>query len=194
MNDCANLKAPAVLSTIRTEVASTDFTMPSDDLTGSLLRTLVASKPRGSLLELGTGAGVSTAWLVDGMDSESRLITVENDWHIQAIAKRHLGADPRVTFVLDEGESFIESHRQARFDLIFADTWPGKFYLVDEVLGMLRGGGLYIVDDLSPVDSWSEQHAHQVVQLVNYLEDRSDLLITKLSWSTGLLIATKVRL
>jgi hypothetical protein len=50
------------------------------------------------------------------------------------------------------------------------------------------------VDDLSPVDSWSEEHAHQVVQLVNYLEDRSDLLITKLSWSTGLLIATKVRL
>ncbi len=167
--------------------------MSSDDLTGSLLRTLAASKPRGSLLELGTGAGVSTAWLLDGMDAESRLITVENDRQVHAIAKRHLGSDPRVTFVLGDGESFIERHGQERFELIFADTWPGKFYLVDPVLGMLSWGGLYIVDDLVPVDNWPQEHANQVVQLVNYLENRSDLRITKLTWSTGLLVATKVR-
>lgn len=192
MNDSANLNAPAILNAIRADLALTDFTMSSDDLTGSLLRTLAASKPRGSLLELGTGAGVSTAWLLDGMDPESRLITVENDRQVHEIAQRHLGADLRVTFVLADGEPFIESHRQERFDLIFADTWPGKFYLVDEVLGMLIRGGLYIVDDMLPVDSWPQEHANQVVQLVHYLEKRSDLRIKKMSWSTGLLVATKI--
>ena len=193
MMDSANLQEPAMLNSIRADVASTTFAMSSDDLTGSLLRTLAASKPRGSLLELGTGAGVSTAWLLDGMDPESRLITVENDPQVHAIAKRHLGADSRATFVLADGAPFIERHRHERFNLIFADTWPGKFYLVDEVLGMLSWGGLYIVDDLLPVDSWSPEHANQVVQLVSYLENRPDLLVTKLCWSTGLLVATKVR-
>ncbi len=194
MNDSANLKSPAVLNAIREDLTATTFTMSSDNLTGSLLRTLAASKPRGSLLELGTGAGVSTAWLLDGMDAEATLISVDNDRDVQAIAKRHLGADPRMTFVLADGQPFIESHRQERFDLIFADTWPGKFHLVDEVLAMLSWGGLYIVDDLLPVDSWPPEHSNQVVRLVNYLEKRPDLMVTKLSWSTGLLVAAKGRL
>lgn len=49
--------------------------MGSDHLTGSLLRTLVASKPSGMVLELGTETGLATAWLLDGMDAQARLIT-----------------------------------------------------------------------------------------------------------------------
>jgi hypothetical protein len=40
--------------------------------TGLFLRTLAASKPAGRFLELGTGTGVATAWLLDGMDHASR--------------------------------------------------------------------------------------------------------------------------
>ena len=47
--------------------------MPSDPLTCTLLRTLAASKPGGQFLELGSGTGLSTAWLLDGMDARATL-------------------------------------------------------------------------------------------------------------------------
>lgn len=55
------------------------FSMPSDLYIGSLLKTLITSKPNANLLELGTGIGLSLSWMLDGMDSQSRLITIDND-------------------------------------------------------------------------------------------------------------------
>jgi len=39
---------------------------------GALLRVLAATKPGGRMLEIGTGTGVGTCWLLDGMDAEAR--------------------------------------------------------------------------------------------------------------------------
>ncbi len=49
------------LEGIERDTENREFDMPSDRHTGSLLRTLAASKPDGRLLELGTGTGLSTA-------------------------------------------------------------------------------------------------------------------------------------
>lgn len=103
MNDCFIFDRPTALEAILRETADVGFSMPSEPQTGSFLRTLAASKPAGRFLELGTGTGVATAWLLAGMDHASRLETVDNDPAVVAIARRHLGADPRVTFLLDDG-------------------------------------------------------------------------------------------
>jgi len=62
-----------------------------------MLRTLVASKPGGRFLELGTGTGIATAWLLEGMDERSTLISVDNDGAVQSVARDSLGADNRLT-------------------------------------------------------------------------------------------------
>lgn len=72
--------------------------MTSEPRTGSFLRTLAALKPGGRLLELGTGTGLGTAWHLDGMDATSTLDSVDRDPAVQAIARRHLGGDARITF------------------------------------------------------------------------------------------------
>ena len=122
--------------------------MASEPQTGSLLRTLAASKPSGRFLELGTGTGVGTAWLLAGMDAGSRLDSVDNDAAVSAVARRHLGHDSRVTFHLSDGAQFLSRIAQERFDFIYADTWPGKFTHLDLALSLLRPGGIYLVDDL----------------------------------------------
>lgn len=53
--------------------------MPSDILIGTMLKSLVASKPGGNFLELGTGIGLSLAWMADGMDDSSQLTSIDND-------------------------------------------------------------------------------------------------------------------
>lgn len=193
MRDTENLRPPAVLKEIELDTQALGFTMASDRSTGSLLRTLAASKPAGKFLELGTGTGMSAAWLLDGMDGRSTLLTVDNDESVVAVAKRHLGHDSRITFHRQDGISFIDGllKQGQTFDFIFADTWPGKFTHLDQTLSMLKIGGLYIIDDMLPQPSWSENHAAKVSRLISTLEQREDLHITKMNWSAGLIVATK---
>ncbi len=194
MLDTVNLNPPSRLKDIEEATRTIGFTMGSDHLTGSLLRTLAAAKPSGMLLELGTGTGLSTAWLLDGMDAQSRLMTVDNDENNTAIARRFLGQDPRVTFNTIDGATFITSMQKqgGTFDLIFADMPPGKFQYLDETMQLLKPGGLYIIDDMLLLTSWEETHVSWVYRLISTLEHREDLRITKLNWSTGIIVAAKI--
>jgi predicted O-methyltransferase YrrM len=130
-------------------------------------------------------------WLLAGMDRVSTLDTVDNDPVIQAVASRHHGADPRVTFHLGDGGAFLECTSPARYDFIYADAWPGKYSHLELALSALRPGGLYLIDDLLPQPNWPEGHAAKVPVLVADLEARTDFVTTRLAWSTGLLIAVK---
>ncbi len=87
MNDLSNLNEPKTLPAIWADTRDSGFTMASEPLTCSLLRTLAASKHSARFLELGSGTGLSTAWLLDGMDSGSHLTTVDNDEALLSILK-----------------------------------------------------------------------------------------------------------
>jgi predicted O-methyltransferase YrrM len=191
MRDSLISKAPVVISAIQRETVAAGFSMASEPLTGSLLRTLAATKPAGAFLELGTGTGLSTAWILDGMDDRSTLVSVDNDEHVQAIARRHLGHDARVSFHLSDGALFLSSLAGRQFDCIFADTWPGKYDHLDEALALLMPGGLYMIDDMLPQANWPAGHEAKTAALILALEQRDDLIMTKLNWASGIIIATK---
>lgn len=166
------------------------FSMNADVLAASLLRTLARSKPGGKFLELGTGTGLSTAWLLDGMDEHSSLVSVDNDSACQDVARDVLGYDKRLTLVCQDGEAWLSANTET-FDFIFADTWAGKYLQLDEALSMLKPNGIYLIDDMLPQPNWPEGHQAKANRLIKELEARPDILLTKLAWSTGLVIATK---
>jgi predicted O-methyltransferase YrrM len=192
MNDTENIKLPPRLPQIMSETARLNFTMASDPLTGCLLRTLAATKPAGNLLELGAGTGVATAWMLDGMDEKSRLVSIEIDEVNLEVAKKFLGDDPRVIFVHADGGEWLSRAEPDQFDLIFADSWPGKYTHLDEALRLLKRGGLYVIDDMLPQPNWPDGHARRANELISILENRGELVITKLNWSTGIIIGTKI--
>jgi predicted O-methyltransferase YrrM len=184
---------PPALAEIERETASLGFRMGSDARTGSLLRTLAASKPGGRLLELGTGTGLATAWLLDGMDASSTLVSVDVDPAVVDVARRHLGRDPRVRFVVSDGGAHLDelAAEGARFDLVFADAWPGKYDHLERALGLAAPGGFYVVDDMLPQPSWPPDHAPRAEALARHLAERPDLAVAALDWSTGLILAVK---
>jgi predicted O-methyltransferase YrrM len=106
--------------------------MASDRQTGALLRVLAAAKPTCFFLELGTGTGLSTAWILDGMSSCSTLLSVDSDRRVVDVARRHLRGDSRVTFYCEDGAEFLAGLKGRKFDFIFADTWPGKYDHLDD--------------------------------------------------------------
>ena len=56
----------------------------------------------------------------------------------------------------------------------------------------LRIGGIYFVDDLLPQPNWPAGHAPKVSALVAELESRRDFVVTKLAWSTGLMLLVRI--
>lgn len=194
MLDTVHLNPPLIIGEIEEASRAIGFTMGSDLLTGSLLRLLATSKPSGSILELGTGTGLATAWLLDGMDAQSRLITLDSSEDNTVIARKYLGHDSRVTFHMGDGVPFIQSalKQTKSFDLIFADMPPGKYQYLDETLQLLKSGGLYVVDDMLLQTSWNEEHVGRVYKLIATLEQRKDVCITKLNWSSGIILAAKI--
>jgi predicted O-methyltransferase YrrM len=191
MTEMINQQFPEAYSPIDEATKLSGFTMASDVLTCSLLRTLACSKPAGKFLELGTGTGLSTSWILDGMDADSTLTSVDNDPIFLEIAQSFLGKDERLKLVCSDGGEWIEKNRDQKYDYIFADTWHGKYLLLKEVLSMLSKGGLYIIDDMLPQANWPDGHQEKAINLVNVLEERADLSLTKQVWSTGIIVAVK---
>jgi len=191
MDDLAHLNPPAALSAILERTEALAFPMPSEPRTGAMLRVLAASKPGGRLLELGTGTGLCTAWLLDGMNRDATLITVDVDAGPQAVAREILGGDSRVRIVTADAAVFLRQQAAATFDLIFADAMPGKFELLDEALSLLPPGGLYVIDDMLPQANWPESHAPKVPRLIAALAARPGFRLVSLAWSSGLVVVAR---
>lgn len=189
---------PATLDAIESDTEGIGFSMSCEEAVGQLLRALAASKPGGRALELGTGTGTGTAWLLAGMDEQARLETLDNDPERLGVARRHHTVDPRVTiFEVDGGEwlSARATDDGPGYDLVFANTRPGKFTHLDEALSLVDRGGFYVIDDLARQPAGTsvpEDHCLAVEALIENLESRAGWeRLPLLGWSCGVLVMVR---
>jgi predicted O-methyltransferase YrrM len=122
---------------------------------GRLLQSLAAARPGGRLGELGTGAGVGTAWLASGMQPGASLTSVEIDLERAAAARALFTYRPDVTVLTGDWRDLLKD--EPPFDLLFMDVGVSN-YLVpenwDELLSVVRVGGQIVFDDLWPIELW----------------------------------------
>ena len=131
---------PSAYDSIKKATEALGFLQMSEISTCSLLKTLAASKPSGEFLELGTGTGLATAWILDGMDEESTLISLDNDETLLNVAKENLGVDKRLKLICTDGNEWLKGivrlieqrlnvrrgkYRDGRFCLLVSNH-PGK--------------------------------------------------------------------
>ena len=192
MADLDSIVAPSQLQLIKQKTRALGFTMACEDSVGALLRTLAASKRGGRLLELGTGTGVGTAWLVDGMDMASKLTTVDISAEYQQVAREAFVGDGRLEILTLDAAEFLGKQPPGSFDLVFADAMPGKFVQLDKALALVRRGGFYVVDDLLPQENWPSEHAPKVDQLIAKLAALTELRSVGLTRASGVMILTRI--
>ena len=190
--DQLDMTLPPHLEDIEAATATLGFQMASTRETGALLRALAAGNRAVNVLELGTGTGLATCWMLDGLGENGNLVSLDIDPVVQQVAKINLGHDPRVVFIEEDGSAFLRQPSELRFDLIFADAMPGKFSELDEALELLADGGVYVGDDLLPQDSWPEGHAPRVPVYIETMQARADLAVEYWEWSSGILLARKI--
>jgi len=185
----AVLPEPVRLAAERAERAG--FAMSCDPGAGRLLAVLAAAVPaNGRVLELGTGTGAGTAWIVHGLRERDdvEVVTVEIDAATAALAAQYRWP-PQVRLLT--GDALEVTRRAGRFDLIFADAQGGKWEGLDATVAALRPGGQLLVDDMTPGEFADEHHARKTAEVRSRLLGHPDLVSVEIAWSSGLILSTR---
>jgi len=124
------------------------------------------------------------------MDTDSRLTSIDTDGAVQAVARNVL-VDERITFVLDDGMSFLQTQQPRSFDLVFADAMPEKYVGLKHALDVVKVGGFYVIDDMLPQANWPEDHAAKIPVLLEQVASHPDFTTLPLVWSSGVAVAVR---
>jgi predicted O-methyltransferase YrrM len=118
---------------------------------GSVLRLLAAAGSAKSVVEIGTGTGVSGVWLLRGMRPDGVLTTIDVESEHQRIARRifiEAGYAPsRTRIIAGRALDVLPRLADGVYDLVFVDadaTESGA--CADAALRLLRPGGALIVN------------------------------------------------
>lgn len=126
--------------------------------TGRLLAALAATRG-GTMAEFGTGCGVGTAWLRSGMRPGARILTAELNARLATSAQEIFTDDPAVE-VFQADWSTLGS--KGPFSLLFLDTSGTESVRVDAVADLVEPGGIVVLDDFTPCESWPPIHSGRV--------------------------------
>jgi predicted O-methyltransferase YrrM len=114
---------------------------------GRLLRLLTAVAPAGVVGEIGTGVGVSAAWMLSALRDDQRFMSVDLDRNLSEQASRLLGTAPNARFLHGEWRSLLP---HGPFSLLFVDAGDAKDGGADEAVRSLKIGGVAVLDDFTP--------------------------------------------
>lgn len=126
--------------------------------TGRLLAALAATK-EGTLAEFGTGTGVGTAWLRSGIRKGSRIVSAELDSRLAGAAAEIFTGDDQVEVLAADWSTL--RHR-GPFALIFLDAREPKDSGPDSVADLVEPGGVVVLDDFTPCESWPPVYGGRV--------------------------------
>jgi len=126
--------------------------VPVQPGTGATLRFLAAVLDARSVVEVGTGTGVSGVWLLRGMRDDGVLTTVDVEAEHTRLARETFAqagfAAPRTRLITGRALDVLPRLTDAAYDLVLVDAAKEEYsaYL-DEALRLLRPGGVVVFDN-----------------------------------------------
>jgi predicted O-methyltransferase YrrM len=119
---------------------------------GAMLRFLAAALGAHSVVEVGTGAGVSGVWLLRGMAPDGVLTTIDAEAEHQRLARQTFTdagiPSNRTRLITGRAMDVLPRLTDGGYDLVFCDAAKGEYsdYLA-EALRLLRPGGIVAFDN-----------------------------------------------
>lgn len=117
---------------------------------GALLSLLAKLSGGRSVVEVGTGAGVSGLWLISGMRDDGVLTTIDIEPEHQRLARQafaEAGVGPgRTRLIAGRAQEVLTRLADESYDLVFVDAAPAdQPHFVAEGVRLLRPGGVIVV-------------------------------------------------
>jgi predicted O-methyltransferase YrrM len=120
---------------------------------GATLRLLAAAVGARHVIEVGTGAGTSGLWLLDGMPEDGVLTSIEIEPEHAVRAKRSFAAagiaPQRTRVITGRALDVLPRMNDASYDLVHIDAdKEGYPDYVEHAIRLLRPGGVLAMDNM----------------------------------------------
>src|SRR3954471_7017738 len=168
---------------------------------GATLRVLAAATGARSVVEVGTGAGVSGLYLLGGMAADGILTTIDVEGENQRAAKEAYAeagiAAARYRLINGSAAGGVPRLRGRGYDLLFVDADKSEYPLYcEQALRLLRPGGIVAFDNAlwhDRVADPAQRDPDTVVlrDLGRAVRDDDRLVSVLLAAGDGLLVAAK---
>lgn len=190
MADFNYLNLPDVLKGITSTTEDLELTMGADMRFGSLLRTLAASSLGAEALQLGAGSGILTAWLLDGLPQDGRLLACEADPELHGVVHRFLGRDQRLELRAETAEELLAASGRT-WSLIVAGSPLTAAGQTVRLLHALSPGGMLVIGGMDPTAGGRDAERAAAGRLAAELQARPELRTSLLDQAPGVLLASR---
>lgn len=168
---------------------------------GAALRLLARMLDARSVVEVGTGTGVSGVWLLRGMHPEGVLTSIDTEAEHQRLARETFTAEGiapnRARLITGRALEVLPRLTDGGYDLVLVDAAKQEYgdYL-SEALRLLRPGGVMAFDNTLWHDRVADpaQRDPETValrELGKAVRDHEDLVAALLPVGDGLLVAVR---
>jgi predicted O-methyltransferase YrrM len=168
---------------------------------GATLRMLAVATGARAVVEVGTGAGVSGLYLLDGMAEDGQLVSIDIEAENQRAAKDAFTeagvVATRYRLINGAAADVLPRMRDAAYDLVFVDADKSAYAVYYEhAIRMLRPGGVVAFDNALWHDRVADPTQRDaetltVRELSKTVRADERLASTLIAVSDGLLVAAK---
>lgn len=165
------MRVPPLVARAHEAARTLGFEKSCTDGDGALLHVLAARRGVLRVGEIGTGAGVGTAWLAAALPPGTPLYTCDPDARLVEAARSLFAEDEDVHVLHGDWREVLVP--EAPFDLLFVDGGKAKRD-VESVLGIVAPGGTAVLDDFFEIppeqpdplrDAWLDHPELAAIQL-----------------------------
>jgi predicted O-methyltransferase YrrM len=169
---------------------------------GNQLALLAALSKAKSIVEVGTGAGVSGLWLLSA-SNDSVLTTIDDEPEYQNVARENFKsagiAPARVRVIAGKGHAVMGNMAESGYDLVFIDVDPASLeQLLSHAVALAKPGGAIVIShalwrDRVPNPALRDDETAALRQAIRNFGD-GDGFISSLSMvGDGLLLVVKTQ-
>ncbi|MEO4053889.1 methyltransferase domain-containing protein [Solibacillus sp. CAU 1738] len=169
-----------------------DFKDSCSDEVGRLLSVLVGQVKQGKILEVGTGYGVGSSWIISTIAPSVEFISIDNSEEKIALVSDVIKG-PQVEFVCGDWQEIIN---KGPFQFIFADAAVVKNKEAEMLVSTLGNGGMVLLDDFTPEEHWPEEWKGKPDLTREFWLNHPGLISTEiyLTPKTSAILATKINI
>jgi predicted O-methyltransferase YrrM len=175
--------------------------VPVGNGAGVLLRLLAAAVKAKSVVEIGTGAGTSGLWLLQGMPEDGILTTIDVEPEHQRSARQAYAeagiAHQRTRVISGRALEVLPRMTDGAYDLVVIDADKSDYpSYVDHAIRLLRSGGVLVLDNMLWHDKVADPAARDAETTIlrdlgKRLRDDERLVPALLPVGDGVLAAVK---